>query len=400
MNTNILIQKLDLVENDVYGSTYHIQYTDNNQNTALLNIKKTPETTQQVNQLINGEITDAEFITNITNDYETHAKAVTDELSVTLARISDHITTDGQHVFFDGDEFGTIQLDPTLETHIVRLMSERATNPNAQREWKAFARFSERLYQNVDPSIRADFVKWLEVQDWLTFTDDGRLVGYRGCQANPITGEPESIHSGPAVVDNQTVMGHVPNPVGSVVEMQRSKVTADSSVGCSSGLHVGTYDYALNWGTDYLLRVAVAPEDIVSVPYDCNAQKIRCCRFEVLEATPKSEIMSDTDTYEDKYHEFAYFDDDIDEYDDDIDNYDDYDEYDDYDDEYDDDIEDDDEEEYDEANVEARAMMGELDEDNDDTCDCCGGYNTKCDCDHASDDNEYQGYSPMWFRFD
>lgn len=70
--------------------------------------------------------------------------------------------------------------------------------------------------------------------------------------------------------------------------MPRSQVTADSGIGCSAGLHVGTWDYAVTFlGHDTpVLAVLVSPRDVVSVPTDCDAQKMRVCRYQVLrEAT-------------------------------------------------------------------------------------------------------------------
>ncbi|MDQ2739570.1 MAG: hypothetical protein M3Y35_13360, partial [Actinomycetota bacterium] len=51
------------------------------------------------------------------------------------------------------------------------------------------------------------------------------------------------------------------------------------------GLHVGTFEYAKNFGHK-LLICSVNPRDVVSVPRDCGFQKLRTCRYTVLDEQP------------------------------------------------------------------------------------------------------------------
>lgn len=232
-----------------------------------------------------GAIDGSEFIA-IVDGGDDLEKQVAKAANLKLSQVTDHISTDGAHVYFDNADFHHVKLDEALEDHLVRLLRDSARDEASKRDFKSFCAFAENLYANVDERKREDFVKWLDAQGWLTFTDDGCLVGYRGAQVNKATGVAESIHEGPAYVDGEYVNGHVPNPDGAVVTMDRSMVENNPAVGCSTGLHVGTYDYARGWGRDVLLKVKVDPRDVISVPFDCNAQKIRCCRFTVLEHFP------------------------------------------------------------------------------------------------------------------
>lgn len=264
-----------------------------------------------------------DIVSNFTPDdaYERCANMV----NARLEKVTDRISTDGIHLYIDNDSAARIGIDPVLEDHLVKLMAKRAADPQAEYDFKCYAAFTENLYNNVDPEIRAQLVTWMASQDWLTFTEDGCFIGYRGAQM--MNGVPCSIHQGPAVVDGKNVNGHVPNPDGAVVEMPRSMVQHDPSVGCASGLHVGTYDYAHGWAQGVLLTVKVNPRDVVSVPFECDASKVRVCRFEVLE---HEEIAYDKnlDSYYDRPLSYGYDPDDWDE-----------DEYDDgdYDDSWDDD---------------------------------------------------------------
>lgn len=255
-----------------------INYRDEHGNATQIIHQNDDETMALVTDLVNGKIDESQLISALTAN-DNFVDNVSQTVNRALKRVSAHLTSDGLHVYFDNDTFNAVQLDETLEDHLVTLLQNEAD----EAEWTAWARFTERLYTNVHDDIRARLFAWLKSQGWMTLDEDGRLVGYRGC-AIGADEVPYSKHSGYAIVDGKPLNGPVPNEVGSVVEMPRSMVAHDPACGCASGLHVGTLAYAKSWaGPDaYLLRVAVAPEDIVSVPYECDSQKIRCCRFEVL----------------------------------------------------------------------------------------------------------------------
>lgn len=206
-----------------------------------------------------------------------------------INHLTDRITCDGFHVYYDNGDFNKLGIDPVLEDHLIRIIAGTGEDAKGDHDVLAWCRFTEKLYSNPNKDIVGRFVEWLKAQNWLTLTDDGNIIGYRGCGSDS-EGEPASIHTGPAIVNGVSVNGHVPNHVGDVVEYDRTQVTVDYANGCASGLHVGTYDYAVGWGTDWLLRVELDPRDVVSVPFDCSSQKVRCCRFKVLDKTPIKDL--------------------------------------------------------------------------------------------------------------
>jgi len=81
------------------------------------------------------------------------------------------------------------------------------------------------------------------------------------------------------------------NSPGNVVSMPRRDVDDDPNVTCSSGLHVAAWDYAFNFMSHCgkYVKVYVNPKDVVSVPVDYNDQKIRVCKYYVVEEVENPE---------------------------------------------------------------------------------------------------------------
>ncbi|UQX13392.1 hypothetical protein [Candidatus Mycobacterium methanotrophicum] len=141
--------------------------------------------------------------------------------------------------------------------------------------------FLRRLERNPSQASRSQLFGWLKAGGF-TLTTDGHIVGYKSVRADG-----RSAHAGrePVTVVAQngsveTVTGHVPYPVGATVWMARDLVNDDRNSACSVGLHVGTFGYAESF-SEQTLVVLVDPADVVSVPSDSNAQKMRVCRLYV-----------------------------------------------------------------------------------------------------------------------
>jgi hypothetical protein len=100
------------------------------------------------------------------------------------------------------------------------------------------------------------------------------------------------------------------NGVGEVLSMPRNKVDDDKNVGCSYGFHAGTLEYASNFacGSDKLVLVEIDPADVVSIPTDCEFQKLRTCRYKVV---AEYERPLDEHVYESRFS--TEHDDDVDE---------------------------------------------------------------------------------------
>lgn len=192
-----------------------------------------------------------------------------------LTYLTPRVSENHGRIFFDAEE-----VDNSLTRQMVRLLEE-----GDDIGWSRLALFMENIAANPSPTSRAQLYDWLDGRDF-TITDDGCLLGYKGVKRDSADAEGvyRSLHAGGAYVDGGWCEGFVPNSAGAVVEMPRGDVKEDSGVGCSTGLHVGTHDYARSYSAHgAMLRVIVNPRDVVSVPTDCNAEKLRCCRYEVAE---------------------------------------------------------------------------------------------------------------------
>ena len=195
---------------------------------------------------------------------------VTKSINRKFQRLSNRVTVDGEAVYLDGDEAPTALSDAILAHHRAGL------------DFTALVNFLDRLGNNPSAGSVNQLYAWLDANDGFTITDEGFIIGYKGVTVDA-AGNYVSVNSGRAVVDDEEIQGQIPNYIGAVVEMPRSEVTFDPRNGCSQGLHVGTYDYAKGWARGALLEVLVDPRDVVSVPTDCGAQKLRCCRYKVLD---------------------------------------------------------------------------------------------------------------------
>lgn len=163
-------------------------------------------------------------------------------------------------------------------------------------DYKPMLRFLENLYKN--PSYRAitELYAFLSHKH-LPITPDGYFLAYKAVR--------------PDFTDKHT--GKFSNKVGDKVSMPRYKVDDNCGIGCSSGLHVGTIEYVEGFANngDNLIVCKVNPADVVSVPTDCNEQKVRCCHYEVVgmykEAFQKpvedSYYNEDEDDYYDEYED-------------------------------------------------------------------------------------------------
>ena len=181
--------------------------------------------------------------------------------------------------------------------------------------------FLNNLMNNPSMQSQKELYDFLE-HEHLPITEDGHFLAYKAVRSDYM----------------DKYKGVFDNHVGNVCEMRRAKVDDNRSVGCSNGLHAGALNYVASYGSvesnDRIVIVKINPADVVSVPSDCNCEKLRTCRYEVvgeyqgelLKPLYKSEFGEDDyhedegslyDEYDDAYWDQYYEEEDYDDEDDD-----------------------------------------------------------------------------------
>lgn len=219
-----------------------------------------------------------------------------------LLSLSSRVQFDGEDtILYDGDP-----VDGSIGEHLLALAK-------AGKPVDSLVNFLDKLSQNPSENSRKQFYDFVQ-RHKLTLTPDGDVILYKGVKIGE-DGTPLSIRSGPGIVDGVTFTNsHLPNYPGAIVTIPRSYVNADQFVGCAAGLHVGAYDYAVGWAQGMVLTCKINPRDVVSVPECSSYQKVRVCRYEVLDSTevkwegPLYGSFSDDgwDEEEDEYYEGEY----------------------------------------------------------------------------------------------
>ena len=127
----------------------------------------------------------------------------------------------------------------------------------------------DNLMKNISYQTRTQLYDFLEHKN-LPITEDGCFLAYKAVNSN--------------YMDKYT--GTMNNSVGETVSIDRGKVDDNRDKGCSAGLHCGALDYVRDYGSedsgDHIMIVKVNPMDAVSVPHDCQHQKLRVCQYEVV----------------------------------------------------------------------------------------------------------------------
>ena len=155
-------------------------------------------------------------------------------------------------IFYLGD-----QLPDRLSKRIVT-MADTGADPSG------LLLFWQRLQRN--PSMRSvtQLYSFLEHKG-IPIDKEGYILAYKGVKPDYT-----DVHSG--TFDNRP---------GNTHEMPRNKISDDPREACHVGFHVGSLQYARDFGSRTVI-VRVDPEHVVSVPYDHSAQKMRVCRYEVI----------------------------------------------------------------------------------------------------------------------
>jgi len=136
----------------------------------------------------------------------------------------------------------------------------------------------------------------------LPLTETGNVIGYKGVDTNYYSkhGNKNTIVITGTVNENGCIL----NKIGEIIEVARNCVDDNKDNHCSNGLHVGSYDYAKDWAGNngHLMMVEFDPSNAVSVPTDCNFQKLRVSKYKVIGEVPFERIKEEAPLNEPYYN--------------------------------------------------------------------------------------------------
>lgn len=144
--------------------------------------------------------------------------------------------------------------------------------------------FVEKLYKNISMRSVVELYNFLE-HKFLPITPDGCFIAYKGLSrydgddATDKLGRPLTMGD---FVDKYTGKSYR-NNVGDINTMTRRHVNDDANIGCAEGLHVGSVEYATDYASSGpVVLCKIDASNVVSVPHDCDCQKVRVAEYEVI----------------------------------------------------------------------------------------------------------------------
>ncbi len=219
--------------------------------------------------------------------------------------------SEGDFQFIDGFLFYDDEpVRKVITNRIVQMLKENWDH-------KPMLKFLENLYENVSNRAVNEFYDWIQHKG-LAITPDGCILGYKGVAVYEGVNQ-DDMNGNPLtegdLVDKYTGNSYR-NNVGDEVSMKRRKVDDNCNNGCGTGLHAGTFEYASEWAgsSGKVVLVKIDPRDVVSIPVDCDFQKLRCSKYTVVDVAREiieTAVVDDycDDEYDDCYDSHYDFDD-------------------------------------------------------------------------------------------
>ena len=161
--------------------------------------------------------------------------------------------------------------------------------------------FIEKLMFNPSKNSVDQLYSFLSYKS-LPLTEAGNIIAYKGVDSDYYSkhGNKNTIVITGVVNENGCIL----NKIGETIEVARNCVDDNKDNHCSNGLHVGSYDYAKDWAGNngHLMMVEFNPCDAVSVPTDCNFQKLRTSKYKVIGEVPFERIKQEAPLNEPYYN--------------------------------------------------------------------------------------------------
>lgn len=207
--------------------------------------------------------------------------------------------------------YNGVVLHNTLCTRLLELI-------RAGKDVESLTKFLENLMKNPSSRTINELYDFLE-NKCLPITDDGHFLAYKSVSSDFYSKTAGKL----TLLQGSSKNGRIFNGVGETIECPRNQVDDERRNECSYGLHAGGLAYSGVGGTfhssgDKCLIVKINPADVIAVPQDYNAQKLRTCKYVVVGEFKGSLNKPVYNTGEDYSHDDDYYDDE------DCDNFDDF----------------------------------------------------------------------------
>lgn len=199
----------------------------------------------------NGDETTIESLCNVAKTIETFTEG--------------NVSVKNGHVYY-----GNLLLEGVIVDRVIGFIKEKLPV-------QPLLRFINKLHQN--PSARAvtELYRFLEHKN-LPITPTGNFLAYKGLQSDYFSVTAGNIE----VIKGKVVNGKIFNGVGEEIEVRRNQVCDNKDIACSKGLHAGSLKYATEFARGKVVIVEIDPADVVSIPTDCEHQKLRTCKYKVV----------------------------------------------------------------------------------------------------------------------
>lgn len=173
---------------------------------------------------------------------------------------------------YDGES-----IHPVLANRVLEMIEQEF-------DYLPMLNFIEKLYKNVSMRSVVELYNFLE-HKFLPITSDGCFIAYKGVSRYSGSGSKDRLNRSLIegdFVDKYTNKSYR-NNIGDINTMTRRNVNDDANIGCAEGLHVGSLEYARDYACGGpVVLCKVDPSNVVSVPHDCNCQKVRVSEYEVV----------------------------------------------------------------------------------------------------------------------
>lgn len=200
-------------------------------------------------------------------DYEALPHLFNVGRAINLKSTEGTLVIDHNRVLIDGEE---------VHGTIVDRILDKAFNGG---DVNSLVKFQRKLVENPSFRIRAQLYEFLERGKQIGISEDGDILAFKVVRQHPTT--PHYVNGKPtqfvSIHDGKTL--HI---LGKPTDMDRKNVDDDPANTCSRGLHACSESYLSSFGgssNDWIIAVRINPKDVVSIPADYNAAKMRCASY-------------------------------------------------------------------------------------------------------------------------